>query len=296
MRGTRGGRIIERLSRRIIPAGAGDTPVSGDPMAPFEDHPRGCGGHGAATESAYRPLGSSPRVRGTRRRWSRRLLRSRIIPAGAGDTWRSEMAPGELSDHPRGCGGHVAIVTTTYVPGGSSPRVRGTHGTRYVDVLSTRIIPAGAGDTRSRLCHRRGPPDHPRGCGGHSLLSASRTTVPGSSPRVRGTLDPVRGKADHRRIIPAGAGDTRPDRPGRCASPDHPRGCGGHAIIVRVNDPVGGSSPRVRGTLITRADGTVENRIIPAGAGDTSTPTPAIRCSPDHPRGCGGHPGMRGSE
>ena len=111
-------------------------------------HPRGCGEHSRTYRSLHnRRLGSSPRVRGTRlypddecssTGSSPRVrgtptqttpdgLQWRFIPAGAGNTDRSQ--PGRLCST------------------GSSPRVRGTRLRRAVERQLARFIPAGAGNT-----------------------------------------------------------------------------------------------------------------------------------------------------
>ena len=91
------------------------------------------------------------------------------------------------------------------------------------------------------------------------------------------------------RIIPAGAGDTDPCSLGLARTPDHPRGCGGHSAAALRRGMSSGSSPRVRGTR----DGAGRHhpcaRIIPAGAGDTTSDAPLLSEASDHPRGCGGH-------
>ena len=50
-----------------------------------------------------------------------------------------------------------------------------------------------------------------------------------------------------------------------------------------------GSSPRMRGTLITFESALATVGIIPAHAGNTSRPAPVCRRCRDHPRACGEH-------
>ena len=90
----------------IIPACAGNTPTATSNSPGSRDHPRVCGEHYDGAASTIRPLGSSPRVRGTRRRHG-----SATLVAG---------------DHPRVCGEHHANALTAIRGTGSSPRVRGT--------------------------------------------------------------------------------------------------------------------------------------------------------------------------
>ena len=86
MRGTLSSKLMSMVSRRIIPADAGNTITTG-----------------------YDPTlrrGSSPRMRGTREAQEHSWLLAGIIPADAGNTWRSFQALVAPEDHPRGCGEH----------------------------------------------------------------------------------------------------------------------------------------------------------------------------------------------
>ena len=106
---------------------------------------------------------------------------------------------------------------------------------------------------------------------------------------MRGTRGPGPGEGPGCRIIPADAGNTKtfirlsPD--GR----DHPRGCGEHFSVVESMVVLGGSSPRMRGTLELIIDGGDDRRIIPADAGNTTRPMGRGLSPADHPRGCGEH-------
>ena len=130
-----------------------------------------------------------------------------------------------------------------------------------------RIIPASAGQTRSRARHRRHTPDHPRECGANHELAGTVQCRVGSSPRVRGK------RADRERW------------PGR--HPDHPRECGANWDARGALGFRAGSSPRVRGKLGDAGGLPSSHRIIPASAGQTKPATaPTIRPA-DHPRECG---------
>ena len=86
MRGTRRARSVGTLSRRFIPAHAGNTRTPVALAAPVPVHPRACGEHHGGGAGFIPHPGSSPRMRGTR------LFRScpgsgcRFIPAHAGNT------------------------------------------------------------------------------------------------------------------------------------------------------------------------------------------------------------------
>ena len=289
MRGTRFPSICTLGFERIIPAGAGDTYRQTPQRDRASDHPRGCGGHWDCWHRCLRLPGSSPRVRGTPDPNKARQIMERIIPAGAGDTLARLAARKDRADHPRGCGGHAGASRRPEGSGGSSPRVRGTPLRRGAARMAGRIIPAGAGDTSRARNHPAPQPDHPRGCGGHIDWVTTGKAEIGSSPRVRGTRGPSGTTRSERRIIPAGAGDTGSKFGESYVETDHPRGCGGHSTAGRRSGRCAGSSPRVRGTPFRWLSARPGNRIIPAGAGDTS-PLSAFHCpQTDHPRGCGGH-------
>lgn len=73
----------------IIPAGAGSTTPRCLPTPSASDHPRGCGEHCLCSRRSYAPPGSSPHMRGARRRPRADRPQHRIIPAHAGSTLNS---------------------------------------------------------------------------------------------------------------------------------------------------------------------------------------------------------------
>ena len=90
-------------------------------------------------------------------------------------------------------------------------------------------------------------------------------------------------------IIPADAGST-PARPClQAGGGDHPRGCGEHLNAMLSTLTIMGSSPRMRGALLSMKAGDTSVRIIPADAGSTSFVLARISLRKDHPRGCGEH-------
>ena len=192
-----------------------------------------------------------------------------IIPAGAGLTGISKLPMWQIRDHPRGCGAHRRLSNVRSRMPGSSPRVRGSQAEVRHAELGRRIIPAGAGLTQCRRLQRSTGWDHPRGCGAHSVVPMMARSTPGSSPRVRGSLDGIALLVYLEGIIPAGAGLTGSIRQGWRSAGDHPRGCGAH--FAQQTDSVKplGSSPRVRGSLLPESGVGVDHGIIPAGAGLT---------------------------
>ena len=70
---------------------------------------------------------------------------------------------------------------------------------------------------------------------------------------------------------------------------DHPRVCGEHAVNDEHADTIEGSSPRMRGTRISRYDWYHSPGIIPAYAGNTRHIRRCLPATGDHPRVCGEH-------
>ena len=91
--------------------------------------------------------GSSPRMRGTLPLVFAYELFPGIIPAHAGNTGRMPDGHEQRRDHPRACGEHYLAKVARVVNMGSSPRMRGTPGTRYDVWHHAGIIPAHAGNT-----------------------------------------------------------------------------------------------------------------------------------------------------
>ena len=213
--------------------------------------------------------GSSPRMRGALIFFVVGVVCLGIIPADAGSTVQP---PAASARRP-----------------GSSPRMRGAPTVRLRGSHSRRIIPADAGSTILAGQQWYSDGDHPRGCGEHnSFISISKVRL-GSSPRMRGALGVASADVRIARIIPADAGSTSSLSSSGMARQDHPRGCGEHSspgLTIRTSLA---SSPRMRGALRCCSPSTAAHRIIPADAGSTQCTGQGLRCSEDHPRGCGEH-------
>ena len=194
----------------IIPAYAGNTLACATSSDISRDHPRVCGEHPWHCLNHVGSRGSSPRMRGTPLVHGLPLSCLGIIPAYAGNTRAMKPRSYSLWDHPRVCGEHVLIDSAPYGRAGSSPRMRGTLVIAWCDVLVPGIIPAYAGNTDVLLLEHLETWDHPRVCGEHRRNQPNGRTVPGSSPRMRGTPYPGHSTQSRRRIIPAYAGNTPP--------------------------------------------------------------------------------------
>ena len=219
-------------------------------------------------------LGSSPHVRGTRACHMLEHEPAGIIPACAGNTRVPDVVQVEDGDHPRMCGEHMPALSSALAKPGSSPHVRGTPLAESAGLEVGGIIPACAGNTQAGDDRLQGGEDHPRMCGEHLRAHCSWLLPKGSSPHVRGTLFPDVGNILVMGIIPACAGNTDCRSRSTCYIRDHPRMCGEHQAGFTIGQNRLGSSPHVRGTLISRWATTPYTRIIPACAGNT------LRCLP----------------
>ena len=235
-------------------------------------HPRVCGEHWPgsarpATSNGSSPrvrgtptarpeargvVGSSPRVRGTRPRAAPQRRSRRFIPACAGNTMLSSVPEESASAvHPRVCGEHCSQLANSDCCRGSSPRVRGTPAVNLPDPIDQWFIPACAGNTRWNARMPIAIPVHPRVCGEHDHERVTCYGTRGSSPRVRGTRENQCPSRTRSWFIPACAGNTSEHVYRSTMCMVHPRVCGEHASPRRIAVNCIGSSPRVRGTLLT---------------------------------------------
>ena len=228
MRGTPYRRSSVCLLHGIIPAYAGNTPVSCFLDLRFWDHPRVCGEHCATAFTMFSVSGSSPRMRGTPFSGSLLIAWLGIIPAYAGNTAIFHEFPSYIWDHPRVCGEHHDCTRRACPSVGSSPRMRGTR-ERHDRRFSRRgIIPAYAGNTLTSVRKSLESGDHPRVCGEHLGVKNGKSHSKGSSPRMRGTRRLARHQQRMVGIIPAYAGNTVRPHVARKRAWDHPRVCGEH--------------------------------------------------------------------
>ena len=113
----------------VIPAWAGNTHDPARSRWLRSVHPRACGEHRADASDLPAAVGSSPRMRGTRRVARRCCPPRRFIPAHAGNTPAAAPPARWRPVHPRACGEHD-------LP-------------EQVDDEDARFIPAHAGNTAS---------------------------------------------------------------------------------------------------------------------------------------------------
>ena len=208
LRGTHRRAVRQGIRTGIIPALAGNTSAAPTANRNSGDHPRACGEHARRPWPPIEILGSSPRLRGTRVIHGVVPPMRGIIPALAGNTRPSRMTSNPEGDHPRACGEHGIHNHKGHNTPGSSPRLRGTLRFEPRAIWALGIIPALAGNTRSRSSSTCICWDHPRACGEHYISWLSANSRAGSSPRLRGTRYARERVQRHRGIIPALAGNT----------------------------------------------------------------------------------------
>ena len=254
---------------RFIPARAGNTRRHGGRPRRWTVHPRAGGEHSYRLRANCRPVGSSPRGRGTPPGRRRARCRCRFIPARAGNTRLRAPPCSRLSVHPRAGGEHRGWRPGVRHDRGSSPRGRGTPCTPIPPRPRPRFIPARAGNTSTPATLRTKPAVHPRAGGEHSPSRSCSARQRGSSPRGRGTRRGRWRRPTPRRFIPARAGNTLRYIFWRIELTVHPRAGGEHMPSPAVLPPESGSSPRGRGTRRCPEAANLSGRFIPARAGNT---------------------------
>ena len=174
-------------------------------------------------------------------------------------------------------------------------------------MLTSRIIPALAGNTgitHGRLHVSSDHPrsrgntgwwryastvrgDHPRSRGEYNLQWNHQGMTPGSSPLSRGIHEPLRASCRTHRIIPALAGNTITQARVLRVTQDHPRSRGEYGGVVMGMSSAEGSSPLSRGIRCRRLPAWTRGRIIPALAGNTLREARQKGFQEDHPRSRG---------
>ena len=153
---------------------------------------------------------------------------------------------------------------------GSSPLTRGKLGRNRDGRVISRLIPAHAGKTLSRLARRPPLTAHPRSRGENRTGGKNPVVETGSSPLTRGKRDLETLARMARGLIPAHAGKTAHLVLAVFARAAHPRSRGEN-LRTRVGDPLPwGSSPLTRGKRLSVCWLNANSRLIPAHAGKTT--------------------------
>ena len=255
-------------------------------------------------------MGSPPRMRGRVKVTVCQRFRAGITPAYAGKRSVKDLGAGGLWDHPRVCGEKLNKAIKLKHAGGSPPRMRGRVMRCSICQRGSGITPAYAGKRlplslslipcrdHPRVCGEESsgnhlPPlgqDHPRVCGEKFTQSATKTTIPGSPPRMRGKVFNGEGVMLATRITPAYAGKSWKCGPTCTLFWDHPRVCGEKYQAGEAARQSQGSPPRMRGKgglilLLRQLIG-----ITPAYAGKSGCGLLSVFQTQDHPCVCGEKP------
>ena len=133
-------------------------------------------------------MGLSPRVRGSLRKVNPRRIVARSIPTCAGQPRHCRASPTSMQVYPHVCGAASDFCQISYRSGGLSPRVRGSPAGVRANDLHNRSIPTCAGQPYSGLHPVAAMKVYPHVCGAAFSSTVEKTSVPGLSPRVRGSL------------------------------------------------------------------------------------------------------------
>ena len=129
---------------------------------------------------------------------------------------------------------------------------------------------------------------YPRVCGGTEFVTRWATHEPGLSPRVRGNLTDEIPAIETARSIPACAGEPHLHPLPAVARRVYPRVCGGTSLEESRAFVAKGLSPRVRGNPDQMDQAYVDDRSIPACAGEPRCRIPGQAPQQVYPRVCGG--------
>ena len=155
----------------------------------------------------------------------------RFIPTPVGNTAWKGSGSFRGAVHPHACGEHIIYVFVEYLPGGSSPRLWGTHSCNLIGFDPFRFIPTPVGNTfplpRPRSCR----PVHPHACGEHPPHHSRPKYCRGSSPRLWGTPRHAADRPVSARFIPTPVGNTFSELYLSKRGPVHPHACGEHARV-----------------------------------------------------------------
>ena len=130
-----------------------------------------------------------------------------------------------------------------------------------------RIIPTRVGTSRlvEKITHLG--QDHPHACGDKVWSATTIFGIVGSSPRVWGQEDNNVLINSGTGIIPTRVGTRKIKAPHMRGLWDHPHACGDKRCARSYFNPYGGSSPRVWGQEVIKAQGYVDSGIIPTRVG-----------------------------
>ena len=191
----------------IIPARAGNIYAARQPWPSYWDHPRSRGEYVLLISRNSNILGSSPLARGISSVCSSKSRSIGIIPARAGNIFRTTVNGVKGRDHPRSRGEYRYRPAQPWIYQGSSPLARGISSRTRVRTLFLGIIPARAGNIDTSHLIVVLIWDHPRSRGEYFWEMWLNCSTQGSSPLARGIFFNLFQPRRDIGIIPARAGN-----------------------------------------------------------------------------------------
>jgi len=191
-----------------IPAYAGETAKGRQEQKRIRVDPRVRGGDTKGPSTSHISPGRSPRTRGRLSYRARQRLTRGSIPAYAGETDGSTASIDGSKVDPRVRGGDGDEARTVMRDMGRSPRTRGRRKRRLPGLVSSRSIPAYAGETTPPWSRSCAIGVDPRVRGGDKNTSRPGNTSSGRSPRTRGRRRVIPWPRSLLGSIPAYAGET----------------------------------------------------------------------------------------
>ena len=153
---------------------------------PIGAHPRSRGENNGPVPLPSPPLGSSPLMRGKRRRLQVAGIVPGLIPTHAGKTRGRRRRSCRGWTHPRLRGENRAEKAHPVFQKGSSPLTRGKREFDFRAGLAERLIPTHAGKTTNRGARATGTRAHPHSRGENPRSISRSGSQVGSSPLMRG--------------------------------------------------------------------------------------------------------------
>ena len=266
-RGSPGHLGVRGSCGRSIPAHAGKPGNTEAAGIPIRVDPRARGEASRTETPSHAALGRSPRTRGSLHLNPLRRAHVGSIPAHAGKPGNFTPPDQTVQVDPRARGEAPTIASTIGATRGRSPRTRGSHPIAADLDRLLRSIPAHAGKPSSpRASQPKGQVD-PRARGEACSASIGVMSVPGRSPRTRGSRECSRIGPCRTGSIPAHAGKPRTRRRRSCRLGVDPRARGEARKYDVPALAEKGRSPRTRGSHLVEGWSEPDYGSIPAHAG-----------------------------
>ena len=191
------------------------------------------------------------------------------------------------------CGERAGAQSRIAPRRGSSPRVWGTGNYTVCRAGEPRFIPTcvGNGSRTSSWCPRWTV--HPHVCGERAPKAQAEPGSPGSSPRVWGTGNISIALHECVWFIPTCVGNGIIPEESRIVVAVHPHVCGERPVSGNFATILGGSSPRVWGTVVARVFRLRVARFIPTCVGNGGEAPSESMANSVHPHVCGERVALR---